>query len=182
MTTLNAPRPAENRVELSMAPRLGPLLPALVVRLAIAALSLAVAALELRDFWLILAAVFALAAAVRPRVMASWLLIGLVTLGTLWSGIVGYTLEFALVLAGTHLLHVLATLTLDMSASARVQPAVLVRPLLRFAGLQAAAQVLAIVVLLLVPAARLPYASVIAGVALLALAAVLAVPFLRRQG
>ena len=54
-----------------------------------------------------------------------------------------------MLLAGVHLLHVLAALTLGLPWRSWIQPSVFTRPLLRFVAIQIPVQLLAVVTLLL---------------------------------
>jgi hypothetical protein len=129
--------------------------------------------------WLAFGIVLALLAAWQPDYLLTWPLIVFLAIGQLdhrptlsWRVLV--------LLAGLHLLQLLASLALMLPWRAWVQPAVFKRPLLRFAAIQIPVQLLAVVALLLLaPNARgqrpltAPEFTVIGAAALAALALLL---------
>jgi hypothetical protein len=128
--------------------------------------------------WLAVGIILALVAAWAPDTLTAWLLIVFLVLGQLahhatWSA------EFLVLLAGLHLVHVLATLTVELPWRSWVQPAVFLAPLRRFLAIQIPSQLLALAALLLAPTAHghrpvtLTGAGVIGGAALAGLALVL---------
>jgi hypothetical protein len=115
------------------------------------ALVLAAALLSLVDFgataWLGVGVALGMAAAAAPRTFAGWWLILFLALGRIGHAA---ALDWSLfvLLAGVHLLHVLAMLTLELPWRGWVQPRALLAPLRRFAVIQVPAQILAVVALL----------------------------------
>lgn len=129
--------------------------------------------------WLALGIVLALVAAWRPRHLLAWVLIVFLAVGQLEHR-ADLTWRLPVLLAGVHLLHILGSLTLLLPWSAWLEPAVLRRPLLRFAVIQVPAQIFAAAaMLLLAPNSHghwpvtIPAFAVIGALALVALALLL---------
>ena len=98
--------------------------------------------------WLAVGVVLALLAAWQPRHLLAWLLIVFLAVGQL-DHRAALTWQLLVLLAGIHLLHILASFTLLLPWAAWVQPAVFTRPLLRFVAIQIPVQLFAVVALLL---------------------------------
>ena len=108
--------------------------------------------LTLVDFgpgaWLVIGALIGLAAASFPQSLLGWGMILFLAAGRL-AHHPALTWQFLVLLAGVHLLHILATLTLELPRHGWIQPAVLAAPLRRFLAIQIPTQLLAVVALLL---------------------------------
>jgi hypothetical protein len=130
-------------------PAAGARVPAVLVRFALAVvgvlLSLVVYA---ASGWLAVGILFSLLAAWAPEYLLSWLLIVFLGLGELGRH-AALSWQLLVLLAGLHLLHVLATLALGLPWRSWAQPSVFTRPLLRFIVIQVPVQLLAVVSLLL---------------------------------
>lgn len=130
--------------------RAGARVPALAVNAA-----LVIAGIGLTDAvygvngWLVLAGALCVGAAVAPQTLCSWALILFLTAGQLAYHHDTLSWRLPVLLAGIHLIHVLAMLTLELPRRSWLQPAVLLAPLRRFVAIQLPSQALAVVVLLL---------------------------------
>jgi hypothetical protein len=98
--------------------------------------------------WLAVGIILALLAAYAPEMLLAWLVVVFLAIGQLarqatWSW------HFLLLLAGLHLLHVLATMAIELPWQGWLQPAVFRAPLRRFVTIQIPSQLLALVALLL---------------------------------
>ena len=119
----------------------------------------------------------------RPRWLTAWVLIGVLLLsslvepGTLTPRLLG-------LIAGAHALHLLAGWMLALPAAARLQPAVLLPSLRRFAIIQVPVQLAAVALLLLRGGGGIgpsvPVLAVVSGLALAALVGLLLPALLRR--
>jgi hypothetical protein len=98
--------------------------------------------------WLAVGIVLSAAAAWSPQYLLGWVLILFLAVGRL-AHHAGLSWRFLVLLAGLHLLHVLAMLALELPWRSRVQPAVFVAPLRRFLVIQVPTQLLAVLALLL---------------------------------
>jgi hypothetical protein len=98
--------------------------------------------------WLAVGIVLSIAAAWLPQHLLGWGLILFLAAGRLAHRPV-LSWQFLVLLAGLHLLHVLAMLALELPWRSWVQTAVFVAPLRRFLVIQVPTQVLAVVALLL---------------------------------
>lgn len=98
--------------------------------------------------WFWVGIVLAVLAAWFPQYLIGWVLILFLAAGRL-AHPASLSWRFLLLLAGLHLLHVLATLALELPWRSWVQPEVFVGPLRRFLVIQVPTQLLAIVALLL---------------------------------
>lgn len=136
-------------------PAAGAWVPGVAVRAAFVAVGVALSIVDYQlTGWLTIAIVLAIAAAWVPRYLVGWGLILFLALGQLTRHL-DLTWRFLVLLAGVHLLHVLAMLTLELPWRSWVQPAVFVPPLIRFIAIQVPTQALAVVVLrLLAPTAN----------------------------
>ncbi|GAB2514760.1 hypothetical protein [Paramicrobacterium agarici] len=159
-------------------------LPSCVVHVGVAvvAVTLSVMIIPTR-FWLIVALVLSIAAAAVPRVYSAWGLAVLLALYQLSfepsaAGWRTYTL-----LAGIHLLHVLAALSLVVPLRGRIDARVFLRVLRRYAVVQLPCQALLVIVLAVVSPASasiaLPWLAPVAALLLIVLTAALISPFAR---
>ena len=98
--------------------------------------------------WMEVGIVLALAAALLPRYLLGWGLILYLTIGEL-AHRAELSWRFLVLLAGLHLLHVLAMWVLELPWRSKVQIAVFVPGLLRYLAIQVPVQVLAVLALLL---------------------------------
>jgi len=130
-------------------PVAGALIPAVAVRVVFvfAGVLLSLVVFGLTG-WLGVGIVLSAAAAWSPRYLLGWALILFLAAGRLDQHS-GLSWRFLVLLAGLHLLHVLAQLALELPGRSWVQPAVFVRPLLRFLVIQVPTQLVAVLVLLL---------------------------------
>lgn len=129
--------------------------------------------------WLGVGVVFSVAAAWAPEYLLSWPVIVFLALGQL-SRPAGLSWQLLVLIAGVHLLHVCAMLTLALPWRSWMQLRAFRAPLLRFIAIQLPVQVLAVVLLpLLAPNARghrpltAGVFAVVGGAALAGLAALL---------
>jgi hypothetical protein len=173
-------------VPLRGVPDIGWRVPGLVVRAAVAIVAVLLCVLCYRSpFWLVVGLLLSGLAVVLPRLMAAWALM-LFLAASLLPHDPTLSLRFVALLAGLHLLHVLAAQTVQLPCRCWVQVRALARPLLRFAVIQLPVQGMAVTVLLLVPRSgaahrALPAFGVIGAVALVILALLLAAPLLRER-
>jgi len=138
------------------------------------ALVIVAALLSLVDFgptgWVGVGVALGVLAAWAPRVMFGWVLILFLALGRL-----GHAAELSwsvlVLLAGLHLLHVLAMLTLELPWRGWVQPDAFVAPLRRFVAIQVPVQVFAVLGLLVLAPAHGHRPFVVAGFAVVGAAA-----------
>lgn len=130
-------------------PATGARVPALAVNVAllIAGLGLSVVGYGISG-WLVVAVALSAGAAWAPQSLLSWALILFLAAGQLARDAT-LTWRFLVLLAGIHLLHVLAMLTLELPRRSWVQPAVFVPPVKRLVAIQLPVQALAVVTLLL---------------------------------
>lgn len=98
--------------------------------------------------WLVVGIVLSIAAACSPQHLFGWVLILFLAAGRL-AHRPGLGWQFLVLLAGLHLLHVLAMLALELPWRSWVQTAVFVAPLRRFLVIQVPTQLLAVLALLL---------------------------------
>lgn len=130
-------------------------IPALVVRLAAALLRILLT-LDVygSSGWLAVGVGFSLVMAWAPEYLLSWGVIVFLALGQL-ARPAGLSWQLLVLIAGVHLLHVLALLTLALPWRSWVQPRAFTAPLLRFLAIQLPVQLLAVgTLLLLAPNAR----------------------------
>jgi hypothetical protein len=124
-------------------------MPGVLVRIALALLGVGLTLVVFgASGWLAVGIVLALLAAYAPETLLAWLMIVFLVIGQLarqpsWSW------QFLVLLAGLHLLHVLATMAIELPWKGWLQPAVFSAPLRRFVVIQIPSQLLALVVLLL---------------------------------
>ncbi len=134
--------------------------------------------------WLVVGAVFAMAAAIAPQFLLGWGLIVFLAIGQL-SHHAALSWRFLVLLAGLHLLHLIGMWTLELPWRARVQIAVFAHGLTRFLAIQVPIQLLAVLILsLLAPNASGHRPLTIAACAVVGAAALafLAVRFAGSQG
>jgi hypothetical protein len=98
--------------------------------------------------WVVFGIALSLAAPWTPQYLGGWILILFLAAGEL-AHHAALSWRFLVVLAGLHLLYVLATLALALPWRSWVQPAVFLGPLRRFVAIQVPTQLLAVVALLL---------------------------------
>jgi hypothetical protein len=124
-------------------------IPGVSVRVAFVVVAVAVSIVDYGfSGWLAFGAVISPAAAVAPETLLGWLVILFLAAGQL-ARHAHLTWRFLVLLAGLHLLHVLANLALELPWRAWIQPAAFVAPLRRFLSIQIPTQLLAVVALLL---------------------------------
>lgn len=98
--------------------------------------------------WLAVGIILGLLAAWAPEYLLGWLLIVFLALGELGRQ-AGLSWQILVLLAGVHLVHVLAMLTLGLPWHSWAQLSVFRRPLRRFIAIQIPTQLLGVVALLL---------------------------------
>jgi hypothetical protein len=146
--------------------------PALAVNVAliIVGMALSVAGYGITG-WLVLGAALCARAAWAPQSLFGWVLILFLTAGQLTHPDM-LTWRLPVLLAGIHLLHILAMLTLELPRRSWLRPGVFLAPLRRFVAIQVPLQALAVVALLvLAPSAsghRPMQAGAVVGAAALA--------------
>lgn len=123
--------------------------PAVVVRIAAALVGILLT-LDVygTSGWLGVGIVFSLAMAWAPEYLLSWPVIVFLGLGEL-GRTAGPSWQLLVLIAGVHLLHVLAMLTLALPWRSWVQPRAFRVPFVRFLAIQLPVQLLAVVALLL---------------------------------
>jgi hypothetical protein len=175
MSESSAPMHRSIHVRLSE-PTIGPYLPSAAVHLSFLALATTLCLMSLPSLWLGVGLLLAVLGTFLPHRVSPWwllLLLGLSQLGrepsmTDW--------RFFVLLAGIHLLHLLASAATMMPWRARTQVAALVRMVRGFAILQVPVQSIAVGILLLRPGGGGTIAglSVVAAVSVSTVAAILA--------
>jgi hypothetical protein len=130
-------------------------LPALAVRLALAIVGTLLSLIVYgTNAWLAVGIVFSVLAAWAPEYLLGWVVIVFLALGEL-SRPATLSWQLLVLIAGVHLLHVLATFSLGLPWRSWVQPRAFAQPLRRFLAIQIPAQLLAVATLLLLaPNAR----------------------------
>lgn len=124
-------------------------IPAVTVRVAFALTGALVALVDYGPSgWLAFGIALSIAAAAVPETLIAWVVILFLAAGQL-ARRADLTWRFLVLLAGLHLLHVLASLALELPWRSWIQPAVFVAPLRRFVLIQVPTQLLAVVALLL---------------------------------
>lgn len=130
-------------------PVVGARIPAVAIRVVLALVGVL---LTLVDYgasgWLAVGILISIGAALAPQHVLGWLLILFLGLGQLGHH-AQLSVRLLVLLAGVHLLYVLAMLTLELPWRSWIQPAVFVAPLRRFIAIQIPTQLLAVVALLL---------------------------------
>lgn len=137
------------REEISAPVQSGAAIPVVAIR-AIFALTGVLLSLDVWGLsgWAVVGIVFALVAAIAPQYLLAWGLIVFLAVGQL-AHREGLNWRFLLLLAGLHLLHVLALWILELPWRSRVQPAVFAPGLIRFLAIQVPVQLVAVLFLLL---------------------------------
>lgn len=136
--------------------------------------------------WLVVALLLVVGAAALPRGPFAAILSVLLAAALAVDGFDGYTGRFVILLAAVHLLLVVGSLSAWLPLRARVQLALLRRPLVRLVVVQLVAQVVAFVVLRYVAAPVAPsgpglvWLGIVAAAAALVLALVVLAPALLR--
>ncbi|WP_143517557.1 hypothetical protein [Pseudonocardia sp. MH-G8] len=173
------------RVRARPLPAMGPWFPVAVVRVALGVVGVLLCLERLAPgFWLVVGLGLLGAAVAVPAWATAWVLLLLLAGTQLLEQPSAQDGRFFLLLAGLHLLHVLAAQAIALPRRGRAQAAVLGRPLLRFVAVQIPVQAAAFAALaLLAPGpdgARvvLPAAGIAGGVALVAVTVLLIVPLL----
>jgi hypothetical protein len=98
--------------------------------------------------WFVVGIVLSFVAAWSPQYLLGWVLILFLAIGRL-AHHPSVNWQFLVLLAGLHLLHVLAMFTLELPWRSWMQPSVFVPPLLRFLVIQVPSQLLAVLALVL---------------------------------
>jgi hypothetical protein len=168
-------------------PDIGMWIPGFVLRAALGV----VAALLCLDrlppgFWLVVGLLLTGGAVAVPRWLTAWGLLVLLGASQVLQAPSPHDGHFFLLLAGLHLIQVLAAHALAFPWRSRVQLAVLRRPLLRFVAIQGPVQVFAAAALaVLAPhpngstSIHLPVLGIVGGAALVVVTLLLVVPLLR---
>lgn len=131
--------------------------------------------------WTLVSVALAAVTVVVPRWRTAWVLIAVLAFSILGEPTGTAALRLCLLIAGVHALHVLAAWMLAVPPRARVQAAVLLPGLGRFAAIQVPVQATALLVGVIRPGTGAPGLAIAAGVAVLALVALLGVTVLRRS-
>jgi hypothetical protein len=130
-------------------------LPAVTVRLALAIVGTLLSLIVYgNSAWLAVGIIFSLQAAWAPEYLLGWAVIVFLALGEL-NRRAALSWQLLVLIAGVHLLHVLATFTLGLPWRSWIQPRAFTQPLRRFVTIQIPVQLLAVATLLLLaPNAR----------------------------
>ena len=158
-------------------PAIGPWVPTATLHLSFFALAAGLCLHVLvSPFWRVIGLLLAAAITLVPRWVPTWWLLLLLALSQLWREPSATDLDFYLLVAGVHLLHVLGGLARLLPWMGRIQVAALVRPAQRFVLVQAVAQPVAVGALLAFSGGpgTVPGLSVLAAGALAVVAAMLA--------
>ena len=124
-------------------------IPALAVRLTLAIVGTLLSLLVYgSSAWLAVGIIFSLLAAWAPEYLLGWAVIVFLALGEL-NRSAGLSWQLLVLIAGVHLLHVLATFTLGLPWRSWIQPRAFTQPLRRFLMIQIPVQLLAVATLLL---------------------------------
>lgn len=124
-------------------------IPALVVRIAVAALGIGLTLVVFGPSgWLVLGVPFSLLAAWAPEYLLTWGVIVFLAIGEL-DRPAGLSWHLLVLIVGVHLLHVLGMLSLGLPARGWIQPRVFLLVLRRFLAIQFPVQALAVAALLL---------------------------------
>ncbi|HEY5224089.1 MAG TPA: hypothetical protein VIJ18_13710 [Microbacteriaceae bacterium] len=181
---LNGP----DRVRLRSRPQIGERVPGWALRVAVVAVGVALCVSQLPlGLWFGFGLALALLAGFFPRVPAAWGLIIVLGAGLLWRQPSPLDLHFYLLLAGVHLLHVLASFALAVPVRACLQLRALGAPLRRYLLIQVPVQLGAGIALFVFSprighaAGVIPAAAAVAAVALVVLTVILTGPLLRAK-
>jgi hypothetical protein len=167
--------------------RFGPWVPALTIRAAFVLLSIDLSTtLFSYGLWITLGIMLTAIAVGAPRLLAPWVLILFYGGSLLWRAPSATDWRFFVLLAGLHLMHVLASQMLVLPWRSRVQLRVAGAVLLRFAIIQVPCQVVSWAALTLFAPRGLvsisfPVVGVIGIAGLLTLVLVLVAPMVRRS-
>lgn len=157
-----------------------PTLPGWSLRVLFVAVALGLALVGVPDRpWTAIAAALAGVTVAFPRWLTAWVLIGVLAFSSLLDGGEPSPRVLALI-AGLHALHLMGAWMLVVPASARLQPAVLLPTLRRFALIQLPVQAVAVVLLVVDRSTPLPQLAMVSGAMMVGLVALLAAPLLRR--
>lgn len=127
------------------APSIGAWVPTAAIHIAFLVVAIGLCVLVLDSvFWRGVGLLIALVATLAPHVVAPWWLLFVLGLSQLWRTPSATDVAFYVLLAGVHLLHVLGGIARLLPWNGRIQVAALVRPLRRFALIQAVSQVVAV--------------------------------------
>jgi hypothetical protein len=176
------------RVRLRSLPRLGPRVPGWMLRVAIGIVGAGLCVTQLPlGFWFGLGLVLAVLAAIAPRLSTAWALILLLGSSLLWREPSPLNVTFYALLAGVHLLHLLASYALVVPIGGWLQLRAFTASLKRYLIVQVPLQLLTALALFAFSPraghtlAAVPVVGIAAGVALVALTVVLVLPFLRER-
>jgi hypothetical protein len=135
-------------------PAVGARVPAVAVRAVFAVTGVLLSIVDYGSSgWIIVGIALSVGAACAPQYLLGWVVILFLAAGEL-ARHPGLSWSVLILLAGLHLLHVLAMLALELPWRSWVQPSVFVAPLQRFLVIQIPTQLLAIIALaLLAPSA-----------------------------
>lgn len=183
----NMPSGAD-RVRLRSRPQIGQRVPGWALRVAVVGVGVALSVSQLPlGLWFGFGLTLAVLAGFFPRLPAAWGLIILLSAGVLWRQPSPLDLHFYLLLAGVHLLHLLASFALVMPVRARLQLRGFALPLRRYLLIQVPVQLGAGLALFVFSprighvADAIPAAAAVGAVSLVVLAVVLTGPLLRAR-
>ena len=173
---------------LGRVPELGLRVPGFTPRAVFALLSIALCVIELRvGFVFVVALVLAAVTMVLPRLLTAWAFLLLLAGNQAVQDPSTHEWKLFVLLAGLHLVHVIASQLLVLPARGWIQLRVFGKPLKRFLVIQVAAQLTAALVLLvLLPRTAslhlsLPALGIVGAGALVVLAIVLIAPLVREK-
>lgn len=136
-------------------------------------------------FWLVVAIALGAAAGAFPRLYTAWALIILLSLSQLSRDPSATDWRPYALLAGLHLIHVLASLALVVPVRGMIDARVFLRVLRRFAIVQVPCQALLVLLLVVFSTERfslaIPWLAPLGAAALVVLAAILIIPLARRR-
>jgi hypothetical protein len=158
------------------APAMGHWVPTAMVHVAFLAVAVGLCLLVLAPpFWLAVGVLLAVGAIVAPTLVPAWWLLLLLSLGQLWRAPMVADVVFSLLLAGVHLLHLLASLARLLPWRGRMQLRAFALPLRRYLLVQVITQAIAIGALRVFGGSRgtVSGLSILAAVLLAVVAAVL---------
>ncbi|MEO8906946.1 MAG: hypothetical protein ABI310_02605 [Microbacteriaceae bacterium] len=177
-----------DRVRLRSGPEIGQRVPGWALRVAIVLVGTALCVSQLPlGVWFGMGLVLTSLAGILPRVPAAWALILLLGAGVLWREPSPLDLHFYLLLAGAHLLHLLASYALVIPVRSRLQLRAFGAPLRRYLLIQVPVQLAAALALFAFSprighvASAIPAAAAVAAAALILLTVVLTGPLLREK-
>lgn len=159
------------------APKIGPWVPTATVHITFLVVAAGLCLLVLgTPFWLGLGLLLSVAGTFIPHLVPKWWVLFVLAVSQFWREPSATDFVFYLLLAGVHLLHVIASLAGQLPWRGRMQTVALVRPLQRYAFIQIVVQAVAVGVLLTFGGGRgtVPGLSILAAAALGGIGAVLA--------